>query len=108
MDLQRWSWIYSVPCAVRGGALVEPPLIDKGVVAKNHFCTSGIGEKTITRLMRDYVSGKREINECNVGSQSCNLRLDYSVGCTSKKQFSLAALHEFAGDFVKHQRERPV
>ena len=26
--------------AVRGGVLVEPPLIEKGGVAKNHFCTS--------------------------------------------------------------------
>ena len=25
---------------VRGGVLVEPPLIGKGGVAKNHFCTS--------------------------------------------------------------------
>jgi hypothetical protein len=29
-----------LPCAVRGGVLVEPPLIEKGVVAKNHLCTS--------------------------------------------------------------------
>ena len=29
-----------LPCAVRGGVLVELPLIEKGDVAKNHFYTS--------------------------------------------------------------------
>jgi hypothetical protein len=33
-DLQRRSWSYMLPCAVRGGVLVEPPLIEKGDIAK--------------------------------------------------------------------------
>ena len=40
MDLQRRYGATVLTGVVRGGVLVEPPLIEKGGVAKNDLCTS--------------------------------------------------------------------